>query len=80
MGIRAMTPVEHQLDEDAIENWIARQVEDGHMDVERLPLLMARYALATPAQMKLELSERMGMDEDNDLDEDDNPSPVFPRP
>ena len=74
-----MTPVEHQLDEDAIENWIARQVEDGHMDVERLPLLMARYALATPAQMKLELSERMGMDEDNDLDEDDNPSPVFPR-
>lgn len=49
------------LDEDDVTKWLASQIEDGNMDVERLPLLMARYALTDPAEMRSELAERMGL-------------------
>ncbi len=58
-----LTPEAAALDEDEVYKWIAGQIEDGNMEVERLPLLMARYALADPAETRNELAERMGLSE-----------------
>lgn len=52
---------ELDLGEDDIAGWVSRQIEDGHMALEDIPQLMARYALADPAQMMVEIAERMEM-------------------
>ena len=47
------------LDEDTVTDWLSEQIEDGHMDVARLPRLMARYALTEPKALREEFAERM---------------------
>lgn len=49
------------LTEDDIADWIASQVGSGTMALEDIPLLMARYALRSPAEMRAEFAERMGL-------------------
>lgn len=49
------------LDEQTIAKWLSIQIEDGHILLEDIPKLMARYALADPGDMRDELSERMGL-------------------
>lgn len=49
------------LDEDEIASWLSIQIEDGHMRLEDLSKLMARYALSEPGDMRMELAERMGL-------------------
>ncbi len=56
---KPMSPEAEALDEAAVTYWLSEQIEDGHIDVDRLPLLMARYALADPQAMREELAERM---------------------
>ena len=60
-NVHVLTPQAASLDEDQITKWISQQIEDGHMALENLPLMMARYALADPAQMREEFAERMGL-------------------
>jgi len=52
---------EVDLDEEQIADWIAGSIESGNMKLEDIPKLMARYALADPAEMRSELAERMGL-------------------
>lgn len=52
---------EVDLDEDQLSEWIAGSIESGAMKLEDIPRLMARYALADPAEMRSELAERMGL-------------------
>jgi len=54
-----LTPKAARLDEDEVATWLSRQIEDGHIDLEQIPKLMARYALADQAEMRNELAERM---------------------
>lgn len=54
-----MSPEAAALDEVAVTLWLSEQIEDGHMDVGRLPRLMARYALTDSRAMREELAERM---------------------
>lgn len=49
------------LTESTIADWIARRIEDGELDLSDIPLLMARYALRNPSEMRTELAERMGL-------------------
>jgi hypothetical protein len=56
-----LTPGAVALDEEIITKWLTMQIKDGHMELDRIPLLMARYALADPAQMREEIAERMQM-------------------
>lgn len=67
---KLLSPGAAALDENAVTKWLSSQIEDGHMDLERLPLLMARYALADPAAMREELAERMNGvgDDESELD------------
>lgn len=66
-----------ELHPDQIEAWIRQQIEGGHMELERVPVLMARYALADPALMREEFAERMsGV---NDV-EQDRAQPTAERP
>lgn len=55
-----------QLEEEDIARWLSRQIEDGHMALEDIPQIMARYALADPAQMSVEIAERMEMRRDEE--------------
>lgn len=59
-----------ELAEEDVARWLSRQIEDGQMMLEDIPQLMARYALADPAQMRAEIAERMEMQRD----EEDCPS------
>lgn len=56
---------EETLDEHQIATWLSIQIEDGHIPLEDIPKLMARYALAEPDSMRTEIFERMqlGLDE-----------------
>ena len=54
-----LKPEAASLDEESLADWLSRQIEDGHMALEDLPKLMARYALADPADLRNELAERM---------------------
>lgn len=56
-----LSPEAAALDEDEIANWISGQIESGSMRLEDVARLMARYALADPAEMREELAERMGL-------------------
>jgi len=47
------------IDEDSLAAWLSQQLEDGHMSLEDVPRLMARYALAQPKDMINEFAERM---------------------
>ncbi len=49
------------LDEQTIAKWLSMQIKDGHIPLDDIPKLMARYALADPGDMCDELSERMGL-------------------
>lgn len=62
------------LDQDEIASWISMQIEDGHMRLEDLSKLMARYALSEPGDMRMELAERMGRLSDAET------TPVRPAP
>lgn len=50
---------EETLDEHQIATWLSIQIEDGHIPLEDIPKLMARYALADPDSMRAEIFERM---------------------
>lgn len=54
-----LTPEAAALCEDEVAAWLSGQIESGTMSLERLARVMARYALADPADMRLELVERM---------------------
>lgn len=56
-----LSPEAAALDEQEIADWISGQIESGSMRLEDLARLMARYALADPAEMREELAERMGL-------------------
>ncbi len=60
-----LSPRAAALDEDEVAAWLSTQIESGSMPLERLALLMARYALADPADMREELAERMGLEDDD---------------
>ena len=70
MTLTAMNEAEAALDEAKVEAWIAGQIESGSMRLEDVCKLMARYALADPAEMRMELAERMGLDERGDQEEE----------
>lgn len=59
------------LDEEELASWIAGQIESGSMRLEEIPLLMARYALSDPADLRNEFVERMGLESS----EEDLPAP-----
>ena len=65
-NLHVLSPRAAALHEEQIFNWISRQIEDGHMDLESLPALMARYALGDPAQMREEFAERMTVSADQE--------------
>lgn len=54
-----LSPAAEKIDENSIKEWLSSQINGGHMELERLPMLMARYALTDPAQMREEIAERM---------------------
>ena len=51
---------------------VKEQISDGHMRMEGIPERMARYAMESPAQMRLEFGERLGLSEEQ--------APSAPRP
>lgn len=57
------------LDEDQIAAWIKQRIDDGELDDEQLPLVMARYALGDPNALREEIAERIAMGPENS-DED----------
>jgi hypothetical protein len=71
--VAVLSPEAAALTEGGVEQWIKGLIESGNMDLERLPLLMARYALTDPAQMREELAERMGLFEQDDDDASEQP-------
>lgn len=71
---KLIVPEAAALDEDEIANWLSMQIEDGHMRLEDLSKLMARYALSEPGDMRMELAERMGLLPDAET------APVRPAP
>lgn len=60
LAISTMGPEAASLDEEMLTKWFSRQLEDGHMRLEDVPRLMARYALAEPMAMREEVAERIG--------------------
>ena len=59
-----LSPAAAALTEDEIATWLSLQIESGAMGLESLTTLMARYALANPADMRNELAERMQLEAD----------------
>jgi hypothetical protein len=57
-----LTPQAASIDEDQLATWLSMQIEDGHMRIEDMARLMARYALSDPADMLEEFAERMGLE------------------
>jgi len=55
---------ERSLDERTIAAWIRSQMERGGFDPERLPELMARYALMTPEAARAEFAKRMQLNDE----------------
>ncbi|WP_371436358.1 hypothetical protein [Polaromonas sp.] len=58
-----------RIDEEQLTDWISRRIENGQLPLEEIPRMMARYALAHPADMRIEFAERMEMEA-----EDSSPS------
>ncbi len=60
----APTPSEERppIDEETLATWLSTQIEDGHIHLEDVPKLMARYALARPEEVCAEIQERMEQD------------------
>lgn len=56
---KILSPEAAALDEESLTKWLSQQIEDGHMELERLPMLMARYALTDTVSMREEMAERM---------------------
>lgn len=65
-GTILLSPEGASLDEQKIASWISGQIESGSMAMDEVARLMARYALADPAEMREELAERMGLFESSD--------------
>lgn len=61
------------LDEDTISAWISKRIEYGLLDLEDVPLRMARYAIAEPGRMREEILERMQMEEEEHFAETEEP-------
>ena len=72
VAFTTVSPAEANLDQEQIAEWVADRIADGNMDLEDLPTQMARYALESPAQMRLEFGERLGLSEEQ--------APSAPRP
>lgn len=73
----SLSPMAAKLDEKELSTWFSRQIEDGHMDLERIPALMARYALGNPSELREEFAERMAMmDDDNEQGPHDSSAPA----
>lgn len=69
-GRTMMALVEELANEQAIAEWIRTRLKNGDIDVmEDLPVLMARYAMADPFEIRSEIAERIVMSrEDQDVD------------
>ncbi|WP_137917131.1 hypothetical protein [Hydrogenophaga sp. 2FB] len=59
------------LSEDDLSSYFSNQIESGAMDLERIPLMMARLALRDPADVRVEIAERIEM-----LNESCDPAPA----
>jgi hypothetical protein len=52
-----------EINEGELVEWITDQIENGHSGfTTEISTTMARYALTEPAELRLELAERMGLD------------------
>lgn len=54
-----LTPQAASIDEEGLAEWLSAQIDGGHIALEDIPKLMARYALTDPADLRNELAERM---------------------
>ncbi|MCZ8254548.1 MAG: hypothetical protein O9327_02550 [Polaromonas sp.] len=54
-----LAPEAVRIDEGDLADWLSHQIEGGHIALEDVPKLMARYALVDPAEMRNEFAERM---------------------
>jgi len=65
-ALTLMSPEAASLDEEAVTTWLSKQIEDGHIALEAIPRLMARYALGDSASLREELAERMQLSLDDE--------------
>lgn len=56
---KLLSPKAAALDESMVSDWLASQVEDGHLKLEAIMDQMARFALTDTASVREELAERM---------------------
>lgn len=61
------------LSEADIVEWLTDKIADGNMTVEQLVEMYAKAALSSEAEMRSELAERMGLDEDHEQNRQDVP-------
>lgn len=59
LSFATIGPEAASIDEDMLTKWLSHQLEDGHIRLEDVPLLMSRYALAEPMAMRDEFAERI---------------------
>jgi hypothetical protein len=57
------------IDQASLEQFLADQIENSQIQLGQIPALMARFALASPAAMRTEMSERMRLDDETPLDQ-----------
>jgi hypothetical protein len=67
-AVTVCNEVERGEEEDRITAWLTGRIESSDLSLEDIPRLMARYALAEPAEMRLELNERMAGSPDLSLE------------
>lgn len=61
MATQCLAPASFNLTEERLAAWFKSQLDDGHISAERIPVMLARYALADPASMREEFAERMAL-------------------
>ena len=47
------------LDEEVLSKWFSQRIDDGELEIQDTPQLLARYALADPGTLRDELAERI---------------------
>ena len=72
-----MSPAAAGLDQEALAAWFQVQIESGSFPLRSLAHLMAEYALATPANMRIEFAERMQLEDSADTEQGNSNQPVF---
>lgn len=60
-AVRVLENEAVNLTEDELATYFSTQIENGSMELERIPVMMARLALRDPADVRVEMAERMQM-------------------